>query len=297
MTTYENVSSRAMLVSLNVSSWSARKFDKRVTNDVAAENGATAKAGRYNKDLLAGAETHKAVTTAAGAARRTHYTHTLPWADDGWRLLPTANYQAYVDAMRAARTTFDAAVDELVSNYEDLRDNARRELGALYNASEYPKVGAVREKFGWAIEFSPVPSVGDIRVSLPADEVASIEARVESRVVAATKDAMADAWSRLHEAVGRIVKASTEDGVVRGNLIEHARETAELLGRLNVAGDANLDAMRDRVLRDLATVNVEDLRENDTVRSETKAKAESILSAMSAFFGPEGVLERTADAA
>lgn len=286
MTTYENVSSRAVLVTLNVSTWTARKFDKRVTEDVAVTNSAGNKAGRYNKDLLAGAEQHKAVTQASGAARRTHYMNTLPWSDEGWRLLPTANYQAYVDAMRKARDTFDSAVDTFVSNYSTLREDARRELGALYNSSEYPDASRVREKFDWAIEFAPVPTVGDIRVALPDDEIASIEQRIESRVIAATRDAMADAWDRLRESVTRIAKASQEEGIIRNNLIENARETAELLGRLNVSADADLDAMRDRVLRELATVDVDTMREDDAVRAATKAKADAILESMNSFFSP-----------
>lgn len=293
MTTYDNVSTRALLVSLNISTWSARKFDRKATDEVAQDNAATTKAGRYNKHLLAGAQIHRDVLAAAGAARRAHYLQTLPWGDEGQRLLPTANYQQYVDAMRAARTTFDAAVAALLANYATLQADARRELGHLYDPSEYPTAREVREKFGWAIEFSPVPSAGDIRVALPDDEVAAIESRIESRVVAATRDAMADAWGRLHEAVARIAKATeTTDGIIRGNLIDNVRQTADILGRLNVAQDADLDAMRARVLRELATVDVNVLREDDAVRVDTKAKADSIIAAMGDFFGSGALLQR-----
>ena len=47
-----NLSDRALLVQLSISQWTARKFDKKVTNDVANTHGVASSAGRYNKALL-----------------------------------------------------------------------------------------------------------------------------------------------------------------------------------------------------------------------------------------------------
>ena len=43
---------RAMLVSLSVSIWSARKHDVRISDKVAAEHGADRSMGRYAKHLI-----------------------------------------------------------------------------------------------------------------------------------------------------------------------------------------------------------------------------------------------------
>jgi len=47
-----NLNDRALLVQLSISQWTARKFDKRVTRDVASSHGTTIDVGRYNKVLL-----------------------------------------------------------------------------------------------------------------------------------------------------------------------------------------------------------------------------------------------------
>ena len=287
MTNFTNVSARAMLVSLQISTWSARKFDRRVSDEVNTDHAADKDASRVNKHLLAGAAAHADLLKRAGAARATHYGQTLPWADDGWRLLPTANYMAYTEAMRKERSTFNLALDSFLDEYPALREQARLKLGTLYREEDFPTTSDVSGRFSWAIEFSPVPSGSDIRVDLPADQIAVIEQSVTDRVEQAAKAAMQDAWARLREAVARIQKASGPDGIVRGNLIEHAQAIVDVLGRLNVGEDADLEAMRQRVATELTSIAPEDLRKDERLRADTAKRATDIMSSMSAFYAPQ----------
>jgi hypothetical protein len=60
--TNQDLHTRAMLVSLRISAWSARKYDKKISLEVAANHGASADAGRYNKYLMpADATSYKAL--------------------------------------------------------------------------------------------------------------------------------------------------------------------------------------------------------------------------------------------
>ena len=291
MTNYTNVSARAMLVSLSISTWAGRKFDKRATEKVNTDSGADAEAGRYNKHLLSGAPAHRNVILKAGDARQAHYDQTLPWADEGKRLLPTSNYFTYTEVMRKKRSAFDLALNNFIDEYPALREAAPLKLGRLYKESEFPSTKDVRRRFSWSIDFDPVPSGGDLRLDLPADQISLIEQSVTSRVEQATKDAMRDAWNRLREAVARIQRASGKDGVVRGNLIDHAREVIDVLGRLNVSGDEALDEMRSRVERELTGIVVEDLRKDDRLRADTEKRATDIMAAMSEFYAPPALSE------
>lgn len=75
-----------MIVTLNVSCWTARKQDKKVSAEVEASHNAK-DAGRYNK-LLIDKHHLDPLTNWAGQIRATHYKMTLPWMDNGGRLLP-----------------------------------------------------------------------------------------------------------------------------------------------------------------------------------------------------------------
>ena len=86
------ITERAMLAAVHISIWTAVKHDRKVSRDVAHQHGAHDGAGRYNKQLLRGAEKLDALRTLAGQIRQHFYKITLPWSDEGYRLLPAHFY-------------------------------------------------------------------------------------------------------------------------------------------------------------------------------------------------------------
>lgn len=295
MTDYTNIAARAVLVRFAATTWAARKLDKKATKTANDTHNATANAGRYNKHLLADAEAHTNVVNAIGNARTTFYKHTLPWGDDNWRLLPTANFIPFTEAIRKAQDEIAQALHTFIVVYPALRVVAQKELGDLYNEKEYPEPADVRSRFTWGIDYSPVPTEGDLRLELPADHLAQIEQAVTSRVEAAAKVAANDAWRQLREAVERIQKAvraggeQSRAGTVRESLIDHLNEVVERLGRLNVAQDEGLVDALQRAQRELGGIAVEDLRKDETLRSDTERRANEILAAMQGLYGQVAV--------
>src|ERR1700692_3711456 len=131
---------RAMLASLAVSRWSAARTDKKVTAEVAKRHEVNAKVGHYRKFAIdVDAPTFKAVGTAAGDIRNRHYFYTLPWGQDGARILTALSFEDYSKEMRKLRTVFEGAVEKFVVDYPHLKENAKRELKGLYDESDYPR--------------------------------------------------------------------------------------------------------------------------------------------------------------
>jgi uncharacterized membrane protein len=71
------------------------------------------------------------------------------------------------------------------------------------------------------------------------------------------------------------------DAIFRDSLIGNARDICDALTRLNITGDAQLEAMRARVLQELTTVEPDVLRDTPRARQQVADKADAILSAMS----------------
>ena len=86
------ITERAMLAAVNISIWTAVKHDRKVGRDVAHQHGAHEGARHYNKQLLRGAERLDALRTLSGQIRQHFYKITLPWSDEGYRLLPAHFY-------------------------------------------------------------------------------------------------------------------------------------------------------------------------------------------------------------
>ena len=283
----QDLLSRAMLVKLSISSWSARKYDRKVSQDTATAHNTTLDAGRYNKHLLPGdAPAYKALTSHIANFRVEHYAQTLAWSDDGRRLLPVKNYQAYTEAIRAAQHTFEELRDEFIAEYPTLRENARVKLNGMYNEADYPV--SIARRYSMAVDYTPVPSGTDFRVTLAQTEIDAIAQRTEARVKAAFQDAMTGpkgAVPRLYEVVANIqAKLSDPKGIFRDTLIGNARELCDILTRLNVTEDPALETLR-RQTELLAMSEPQTIRDNADVRASVANEAQSILDAMQSTYG------------
>jgi len=285
------IHTRAVLVSLSIGTWSARKYDRAATAQLIAHYAATRDAARVNKALLpADAPAYKAITQAATAFRAAHYSKTLAWADEGgWRLLPTAQYLDYTQWFRNAQRQWEQLKDALEAEYPQLAADAPARLNGLYREADYPTTADVLSRFSLGVQFGPVPAAGDIRVDLGADQIATIAASITDRVEAATRIAMRDAWGRLHEVVAHMAeRLSDPKAIFRDSLVSNAVEVCDALQRLNITGDPQLEAMRARVAAELTAHTPDTLRDAPIARQDTARKADAIMAAMGAFYSPDG---------
>ena len=85
-----------------------REYDRKASNHVAVHHEASASAGRYNKCLLPKAA-FAALTATMSKARSSHYEQTLPWDDQGSRLLTVSNYEHYMALLDAVEETVRGA--------------------------------------------------------------------------------------------------------------------------------------------------------------------------------------------
>jgi len=65
------ITEKAMLAAVHISIWTAVKHDRKVSRDVADQHGAHQGAGRYNKQLLRGADKLEELRTLAGRSGST----------------------------------------------------------------------------------------------------------------------------------------------------------------------------------------------------------------------------------
>lgn len=277
-----SIASSAMLVELSISSWTARKLDKKVSAEVDSAKGAKTNAGNYNKNLLAGTGFLDTITKYAANARAWHLSQTLPWSDNGLRLLPVSNFVTYKEQLNTLESNYKALVDKFIVAYPNLVSAAAFQLGALFDRSEYPEVEQIAKKFKFNVNFLPVPTANDFRVDIGEEAKQEIILSCQSAYEDRLNSAMKDAWSRLHEHLLRMSDrlSDTEDGknkIFRDSLLENAVELVDLLKHFNITNDASMEQAR----RDLADAihgyEADDLRESFLAREAVKSKVDAIL--------------------
>jgi hypothetical protein len=263
---------QAMLVNLSISSWTASKKDRTASRDVKASKGATEKAGWFNKRLV-DPTSLQAINNVEGRARALHYSMTLPWGDNGDRILPAQAYMDYVDQLRALRTEFEGEVNTFVKNYPQLVQDARKMLGAMYEPGDYPEPHQIKHRFDMRSVFTPVPDAKDFRVDVGDEAVAEIKRNiaeaVEQRLVGATREC----WVRLEAVVGKMAETLLDpDQVFRDSLVDNIRTLVAMLPKLNITNDMALDNVVHEAARWLV-VDTESLRKDKKFRAFTCEKA------------------------
>lgn len=281
------LSDKALLVQLNVSQWTARKLDKKATDLVAQASNTGNHAGRYNKSLLPMNEYLDNVHKKTTLIRKEYYHNTLPWGIDGTMILPTDNYLDFMAKFRQYKSEWEMLVDNFLVAYPQLQLNAQRYLGDLYNPNDYPSADVLRHKFSMDMTVLPVPS-NDFRVGIDEQELADIQQQVEARVQQSTKVAMQEAWQRLYDKVKSMAeRLSDTKAVFRDTLVTNIQDVCDVLKRLNVTGDEDLENMRLMVEDTLANNNPESLRLDLDLRKKKSSEAKDILDRMGAFMGQQ----------
>ena len=222
-----NLSHDAMLVSLRITAWSGRLYDREASNHVAVHHDASASAGRYNKRLLPKAA-FAALTATMSATRSTHYEQSLPWDDQGSRLLTVANYERYTALLDNLRERMVRERARFIEDYDDNIDQARLDLGKLFRIEDYPSKEALQGKFAIRYRITPVPDADHFMARLASDDTARVRRDIERNIEERLHDAVGDLYRRLGEAVERVSDRLQEDAegkplVFRNSMIENIR--------------------------------------------------------------------------
>ena len=276
--------SSAMLVELGISVWTARKLDKRASDDVTTQNHADKGMANVNKKLLACDEL-TAIQKFAANSRNAHYAMTLPWSDSGLRMLTTSKYFAYHKAMTALDTEFRTLVDKFLLRYEWLINETQLKLGDMYDPSEYPSLDRVQAKFGFRLNYIPLPESGDFRVDIGNQQADELRDQYATFYNNQLTRAMNDIWKRAYEALSRMSERldySDRDTkkVFHASLVGNVMDLIDIMESMNVTGDPVMQMQQRKLKVAMAGVTPEALREDAYLRLETKRAVDDAIAAL-----------------
>jgi hypothetical protein len=277
-----SLESSAMLVELSISLWTARKLDKKVSQDIDISNSTMTKAGNYHKNLLAGDDSLPTIQKLITRIRNYHMLATSPWSDNGTRLLTTSVFLEYQKQMAQFEKEYWDAVNDFLPIYNTKISAAAFQLGALFNREEYPDVDRVKDKFGFRLNYTPLPSAGDFRVDIGHQGLEELRYRYESVYTQNIEKVMEDAWNRLHGILTQLSYGlrTNEDGTkgkVYTSVLENAEQLCSLLRFFNIKGDAQLEAMRVTLENALIGIEVKDFTQSDFLRKSVKDTVDTLL--------------------
>jgi hypothetical protein len=228
-----------------------------------------------------GAAKLEELRTLAGQIRQHFYKITLPWSDEGFRLLPSHFYFDLTARMREFETAFSLGVDEFLKVYPDYIREAQSELNGLFRAEDYPAVDKLRDKFEVKLEILPIPTGDDFRVTLSAEEQARVASEIDVSVRQSLARGTEDLWKRLREVVTHMVDRLNEpESRFHATMVTNVFDLVSLLPQLNVNHDAELDRFAAQIRDRLCNYSAQDLKKHDLLRLATAVDAAEIVAQM-----------------
>lgn len=262
-----NINEKAMLVKLSISQWSNRVIDRKVTGEVAQRYDVENREDKYVKALLPNSVI-RPISNAVRDLRAFHNANTLPWQEDGVRILSSANFFNYQQGIAQRRAKIEAEVDTFLKAYPHWVEQARTMRKGMFDETQYPDRDSLRQQYGVTVSFLPFPDVSDFRVDIDGDSMQEIKRQAE----VAIKDTMASAnehmIQRLRERVFLLLSALADPvRVFKNATFDSVLETAELVSLLNVSADTQV-LLAVSITKDaMQGMSLDALRSDPTYRS------------------------------
>lgn len=203
---------------------------------------------------------------------------TLPYVEIGVRLIRQSDIEAFVHTMEGFRTELIEAEAELNAVFDQMKSDARRRLGRLYNPSDYPP--EVRGLFAVEWDFPSVePPNYLLRI---APEVYQQE---QERVAQRFEEAVRLAEQAFIGEFARMVSHLTErlsagpDGerkIFRDSAVNNLLEFFDRFKTLNVRSNAQLDDLVEQAQRTIQGVHPDSLRDNDALRQHVASQLATV---------------------
>jgi hypothetical protein len=313
------INERAMLVTLNISMWTAAVGDSEAAKEAMRAIGADEKfesgseTGRLTKFLI----DPKALAPGnklAGAARKQHKKLTSPYSDDSTRIIAGAGYRKYMDGMAEAERDFwNWYQHTFKPAYPGLVAKARTTRKGDFRLSEYPDAhlididrGEWRDrtpstkldrKFGFAVTPAPVPEANHFSnlIGVSAADMALIQQSAMNDANARIERAVNDVWQRLLVVVEAMVERLTvfgtplvdENGQETGKraffldtLVTNITGLLDLVPILNVTADPEITATAREIEQRLTQYSPQVLRSSPQIRTDVLRSATQIMSSI-----------------
>lgn len=282
-----NIKDRSVLVKFTERTWRGGLVDHAVTNEVQKQNKAKTNVGHFWKRLIPKTAL-RAVFNAGSAARNFHLEQTLPWMEGGVRILPVANFKDYMDGMRKLLAKAQQEHKKFLKEYPEWIKEAKRSHGKLYNRDQFPSHDEISSRFYIGIDVMPLPSVADWRVELDAAQMKQLRTDAEKNIKKVMGEGVQELCVRLKDMLQHAnEKLDDPEATFRDSLVGNIREMLELMSKLNVAGDKNLEDLRKETEKQFGKVTAETLRLDPKARKDAAKAAREIMKKMGSFMAPE----------
>ena len=207
---------------------------------------------------------------------------TLPYPQDGVRLIRQADVDGFEVKMREFKDQLAAAAANLQLEYETIKIAAREKLGQLYNQADYPPTLEGMFSISWEYpSVEPPRYLMNFNPELYEQEQSRVQQRFEN-AVAMAEEAFAE---QLDDMVSHLIErlADNPDGtqkVFRATAVDNFKEFYENFRKMNVRSNPQLESLIAQASNLVGGVSVQELRTDKSLRQNLTAQMSNLQTAL-----------------
>jgi hypothetical protein len=291
-----SLSRKTILVALKTHQFSNSLVDRTAKNGLVAAHGASTDALRLSKDIFDPRHLAPA-KKIIGAARTEYYDKTLPWADLGFRLLPTKLHFDFENQMRKFQQDLQSAVQTMDSNFAGMVTAGMNRLGSLALNVRYPDQHFFSRLWDLRWSYKPVPASGHFIADIAQADLNDMREAIEQ----SNHDQLVETTRSLYQRIFDLtshMKETLENPAAKfkDSLVGNISELTAILEPLNIAGDPEINKLAAQLKDSLGSYKPEDLRTNETIRKQAASEASAATDQVTAILSRMGLsLPGTAD--
>ena len=280
-----NLSREAVLIKATFHSWTGDKMLDAATsegfnNQVDAQDTAL----RHTKKLLSKSENAANCRTMISKARTFLNENTVPWTYSGWKLVPKRNFQRVQDEMAAYSEKIYNAASLLFESFNGDIEADREVLGQLFDYKAYIMPHQVFDKFKIDLQYEPIVDINSPQFDAMSETVEQIMEQTRERQTRAVAAASNDLRNRVEGILARTIdrmETLADKSKKPTALLKSIEELADVLPRLNINGDPDIDLAARQMKEKILLFSAQDLRDDEESRAE-------VITAAKAIFGTIG---------
>jgi len=239
---------------------------------------------------------HKSVRQVVAASQRVReivYKYTFPWGDDKSRLLPVKLADNFRAKVETAIEELKETRENYIQHYPALVSASERDLGKLFDRSQYPPIDQIRNLFTTKLTYWPIPESGnfiaEISNEAARDAKESIEREIEERLIEATYNLVSRAKDVVSTYVDKLENYKPavngddsnpfdikSQGSFRDSLVNNIKDTANLIEQMNLTENPQIK----KVIKDqnrLSGFAAYHLRKSEDIRQRALSAGQEIL--------------------
>jgi hypothetical protein len=225
-------------------------------------------------------EAYKAVTSVRSQIIQFWRAMSVPYPEPGIRLIRRDEIGMFDIKMTSLRQELDETVANLDEHYAELKSAARRRLGRLFNASDYPATLVGLFNVTWDYPNTEPPAyLQQLSPVLFEEESRRVAARFDEAVRLAEEAFTAEFHNLIAHLTDRL--AGEDDGKVKVFRDSAVQNLVEFFGRfrvLNVRSSPELDQLVEQAQRIVRNVRPQQLRDDTNLRQRIASQLSAVES-------------------